>query len=131
MRREMWCVGGNVMRVGKCNVWWEWLKQSSRRSLAGINAWWEKLRIGKERCLVDNGIPEGPFTRATESPRFYCWQISWIAGSWATSDCVFKHSATVNQRRACSSLYERRHKMMKSCQIPVTIGLNEQSSHHN
>ncbi len=35
-------------------------------------------------------------------------RLAWITGSWVTSDCKFKHSATVNQKRVCSSLCERR-----------------------
>ncbi len=35
-------------------------------------------------------------------------RLAWIGGSWPTSDCVFKHSATVNQKRVCSSLCDRR-----------------------
>ncbi len=41
----------------------------------------------------------------------------WIAGGWATGDCMFKHSASVNQNG----------KMMKSCQIPATTCSSERS----
>ncbi len=34
-------------------------------------------------------------------------RLAWIASDWAISDCVFKHLATVNQKRVCSSLRER------------------------
>ncbi len=34
-------------------------------------------------------------------------RLAWIAGSWATSDCVFKHSVTMNRKRVCSSLRKR------------------------
>ncbi len=35
-------------------------------------------------------------------------RLAWMTGAWATSVCVFKHSATMNQERVCSSLRERR-----------------------
>ncbi len=33
--------------------------------------------------------------------------LAWIASGWATSNCMFKHSATVNWKRVCSFLHKR------------------------
>ncbi len=92
-----------------------------------MNDWSVKQRAFAVACFFH----KGPFTRTTE-PLWFCIadRLAWIAGCWATSNCMLKHSATVNWKE-CVHFSMQNGETMKSYQIPATICSNERSSHRN
>ncbi len=73
-------------------------------------------------------------------------RLAWITGCWATSDCVFKHSATANWKRVCCQndkilpnssnyLFKRTIQSLRlttGCQILNTFKVNRWLlRHHN